>query len=99
MRSLLLILLLTIAFPVTLLPQEERIYTHHSYIVVDTSGVITINEKIRIYANGDLFKRGITRSLPLTRTDADGKRVKMDYSILEVYKDDNKESYFTEREG
>ena len=83
----------------TLLPQEERIYTHHSDIVVDTSGVITINEKIRIYANGDLFKRGITRSLPLTRTDADGKRVKMDYSILEVYKDDNKESYFTEREG
>ena len=99
MRSLLFTLLLAIAFPVALLSQEERIYTHHSDIVVDTSGVITINEKIRIYANGDLFKRGITRALPLTRTDADGKRVKMNYSILEVYKDGEKESFFTEKEG
>ncbi len=99
MRSLLLILFLTIAFPVTLLSQEERIYTHHSDIVVDTSGVVNITEKIRIYANGDLFKRGITRSLPLTRTDAEGKRIKMNYSIVEVKKDGEKEPYFTEKEG
>lgn len=99
MRSLLLILFLTIAFPVALLSQEERIYTHHSDIVVDTSGVVNITEKIRIYANGDLFKRGITRSLPLTRTDAEGKRIKMNYSIVEVKKDGEKEPYFTEKEG
>ena len=99
MRSLFLILLLTIALPVALLSQEEKIYTHHSDIVVDTSGVITISEKIRIYANGDLFKRGITRSLPLTRTDADGNRIKMNYTIAEVYKDGKKEPYFTKKEG
>lgn len=98
MRSLFVILLLAI-FPVVLLSQEERIYTHHSDIVVDTSGVIRVSERIRIYANGDLFKRGITRALPTTRNDVEGKRIKVDYTILEVYKDGEKESYFTEREG
>ena len=90
MRSLLFTLLLTIAFPVALLSQEERIYTHHSDIVVDTSGVITISEKIRIYANGDLFKRGITRALPTSRNDVEGNRIKIDYAILEVYKNGQK---------
>jgi uncharacterized membrane protein len=98
MRSLFVILLLAV-FPVVLLSQEERIYTHHSEIVVDTSGVIRVSERIRIYANGDLFKRGITRALPTTRNDVEGKRIKVDYTILEVYKDGEKESYFTEREG
>ena len=98
MRNLLFTLLLTIAFPVALLSQEERIYTHHSDIVVDTSGVITISEKIRIYANGDLFKRGITRALPTSRNDVEGNRIRIDYAILEVYKNGQKESYFTEKE-
>ena len=99
MRNFFIILLLTIIFPATIFSQEERIYTHHSDIVVDTSGVINVTEKMRIYANGDLFKRGITRSLPITRTDRDGNKIKMNYSIVEVYKDGNKEPYFTEKEG
>ena len=99
MRNLFVILFLAIAFPATIFSQEERFYTHHSDIVVDTSGVINITEKIRIYANGDLFKRGITRSLPNTRNDKDGNRIKMYYTILEVQKDGEKEPYFTEKEG
>ena len=99
MRNLFIILFFAITFPATIFSQEERIYTHHSDIVVDTSGVINITEKIRIYANGDLFKRGITRSLPNTRSDRDGNRIKMKYSILEVYKDGEKENFFTEKEG
>ena len=99
MRNLFVILFLAIAFPATIFSQEERFYTHHSDIVVDTSGVINITEKIRIYANGDLFKRGITRSLPNTRSDKDGNRIKMYYTILEVYRDGEKEPYFTEKEG
>ena len=98
MHRLLVILLLAI-FPVVLLSQEERIYTHHSDIVVDTTGIIRVSEKIRIYAKGDLFKRGITRALPTTRKDVEGNRIRIDYTILEVYKDGEKESYFTEREG
>ena len=99
MRNLFIILFFAITFPATIFSQEERIYTHHSDIVVDTSGVINITEKIRIYADGDLFKRGITRSLPITRSDRDGKSIKMNYSILEVYKDGKEEPFFTEKEG
>lgn len=98
MRRLLVILLLAL-FPVLLLSQEERIYTHHSDIVVDTTGIIRVSEKIKIYATGDLFKRGITRALPTTRNDVEGKKIRIDYTIIEVYKDGEKESYFTEREG
>ncbi len=98
MRRLFVILLIAI-FPVVLLSQEERIYTHHSDIVVDTTGIIRVSEKIRIYANGDLFKRGITRALPITRKDVDGNNIKIDYTILNVYKNGEKESYFTDREG
>lgn len=98
MRRLFVILFIAI-FPVVLLSQEERIYTHHSDIVVDTTGIIRVSEKIRIYANGDLFKRGITRALPITRNDVEGNRIRVDYTILEVYKDGEKEPYFTERES
>ena len=99
MRNLFITLLFAIIFPAIIFSQEERIYTHHSDIVVDTSGVITITEKIRIYADSDLFKRGITRALPITRTDADGKKIKMSYSILEVNKSGKKEPFFSEKEG
>lgn len=98
MRSLFVILLIAI-FPVLLLSQEERIYTHHSDIVIDTTGIIKVSEKIRIYANGDLFKRGITRALPTTRNDVEGNKIRIDYTIIEVYKDGEEEAYFTEREG
>ena len=92
MRSFILILLLTV-FPVVLLSQEERIYTHHSDIVLDTTGVIRVSEKIRVYASGDLFKRGITRALPTSRNDVEGNRIRIDYTILEVHKNGEKESY------
>lgn len=99
MRRILIGLILTMLLPVTLLSQEERIYTHHSDIVVDTSGVIRVSEKIKIFADGDLFKRGIARSLPRTRTDSENKRIKIQYDIIEVYKDGVEEPFFTEREG
>lgn len=99
MRNLFTILLLVIIFPLSIFSQEERIYTHHADIVVDTSGVINITEKIRIYANDDLFKRGITRSLPTSRKDQNGKNIKVNYSFLDVYKDGVKEPFFTENEG
>ncbi len=99
MRKSLASLLLILLFPVTLMSQIERIYTHHSDIVVDTSGVIRVSEKIRIYANGDIFKRGITRSLPTTRIDADGKEIKINYNIIEILKNGNAEPFFTEKDG
>lgn len=98
MRSFFVILLLAL-FPVLLLSQEERIYTHHSDIVIDTTGIISISEKIRIYANGNLFKRGITRALPTSRKDVEDNKIRIDYTIVAVYKNGEEESFFTEREG
>lgn len=82
----------------SLLGQEERFYTFHSDIRIDTSGVISVQEIIRIYASGDLFKRGITRSLSLSRTDADGKEVEVGYDIKNIYKDDVPVQFFTKKE-
>lgn len=98
MRQILIGIILMLMFPVMLVSQEERVYTHHSDIVVDTSGVVRVSEKIRIYASGNIFKRGITRALPSTRTDADGKKIKMNYDIVGVSKDGESESFFTEKE-
>lgn len=79
--------------------QEERIYTFHSDVQIDTSGVISVQEHIRIYADGDVFKRGITRALPLSRKDADGNRIKMAYTVKNVYKDTVPLNFFTEKES
>lgn len=79
--------------------QEERVYTFRSEIDIETSGEIRVHEKIRVYAAGDVFKRGITRALPLTRTDADGRRIGVSYNVQKVLQDGKKIKYFTEREG
>lgn len=79
--------------PVTLMSQEERMYTHHSDIVVDTSGVIRVSEKIKIYANGELFRRGITRELPTTRRDVNGRSLKVSYDVIGVYKNGKEDEY------
>ena len=98
MRRLLYVMILLFVSAVVW-SQEERVYSHHSDIVVDTSGIIRVSEKIRIYAEGNVFKRGLVRALPATRTDTEGKRVRMGYDILGVYKNGDKEPFFTEKEG
>ncbi|MDY9918602.1 MAG: DUF2207 domain-containing protein [Proteiniphilum sp.] len=98
MRLFIPSLLLLFSFTV-LVAQEEKVYTFHSDINVDSSGVITVREHIRIYARGDLFKRGITRSLPLTRRDREGNRIRMEYGVTEVRQDGNPVGFFTENEG
>lgn len=79
--------------------QEERMYTFRSDITVDTSGVIYVQEDIRIYAEGDLYKRGITRALPLLRSEQNGNRIRMKYTVAEVRKDGRPVNFFTKEEG
>ena len=99
MRSLISCLFLLFSFA-ALIAQEEKVYTFHSDISVDSSGIITVRENIRIYARGDVFKRGITRSLPLTRRDRKGSRIKMEYAVTEVLQNGDPAGFFTEtRDG
>ena len=82
-----------------LVAQEEKITSFHSDITVAESGSLTVRETIQIYAAGDIFKRGITRALPLTRRDIDNNRIGVDYIIREVLVDGKPVNYFTEKEG
>lgn len=82
-----------------LIAQEEKITSFHSDITVAESGSLTVRETIQIYAAGDIFKRGITRALPLTRRDIDNNRIGVDYIIREVSVDGKPVNYFTEKEG
>lgn len=98
MRKLLLGFLLIFS-SVLLMAQDEKVYTFHSDIRIDTSGVIAVREQIRVYAKGEVFKRGITRSLPLSRRDTDGNRISVNYNVTEVYQNGNPVNFFTKNEG
>ena len=89
-----IILVLTNSF--SLFSQSERVLSFHSDIVVDTSSSITVKESIKIYANGSIFKRGITRSIPTIRVDSSGNKVRSDFKILSVEKDGSTSKYHTE---
>ena len=84
---------------VSIIAQEEKIYTFYSDVTIEESGMIRVKEEIRIFSKGDVFKRGITRSLPLTRRDIQNNRISIDYSVSEVLKNGSPVNYFTEREG
>lgn len=84
---------------VSIIAQEEKIYTFYSDVTIEDSGMIRVKEEIRIFSKGDVFKRGITRSLPLTRRDIQNNRISIDYSVSEVLMNGSPVNYFTEREG
>lgn len=98
MRKIILYSLLLLA-SLSLWGQEERVYSFHSDIYLDTTGVITVKEKIYLYAAGGEFKRGFVRGIPLYRTDADGKNVKVKVDVKNVYLDGAPATYFTEKDG
>ncbi|WP_400080234.1 DUF2207 domain-containing protein [Winogradskyella sp. R77965] len=75
--------------------QSERVLSFHSDIVVDTSSTITVKESIKIYANGNIFKRGITRSIPTVRVDSSGKKINNDFKLLAAEKDGRSSKYHT----
>ncbi|MEZ4796161.1 MAG: DUF2207 domain-containing protein [Flavobacteriaceae bacterium] len=88
--------LLFLTCALSLFGQSERVISFHSDIEVDTSSTITVTESIKIYANGTIFKRGITRTIPTVSVDSSGKRVKLDYKILSVQRDGRTSKYHTE---
>lgn len=96
-RALFFLFSLCILFPG--FAQEEKVYTFRSQVTVDVSGYISVREEIGIFAGGKIFKRGITRALPLTRSDKDGNRVAVEYDIVSARKNGEPEPFFSEREG
>ena len=97
MRRFLLPLLAAL-FPLIGFAQQEKVYTFRADVLVDTSGYISVQEDIRIFSRGDVFKRGITRALPLSRSDKDGQMIRVDYDVESVRKDGKPENFFTEKQ-
>lgn len=98
MRQFLVFLLLFLS-SLSLTAQEEKMIAFHADIKLDTTGLTVVREQIRIYAAGDIFKRGITRALPLSRRDKDNNRIKITYRVQEVLLDGKSVNYFTEKEN
>ncbi|MDR2918189.1 MAG: DUF2207 domain-containing protein [Tannerella sp.] len=73
----------------------ERIQDFHSDIVIDTTGRVEITESITVYAEGIDIKRGIVRSIPIYRKDNNGRKKKMDFTVLSVLRDGKEEPYHT----
>ncbi|WP_298903602.1 DUF2207 domain-containing protein [uncultured Psychroserpens sp.] len=77
--------------------QSERILSFHSDIEVDTSSTIIVDETIKIYAQGNIFKRGITRTIPTEGLDSLGQKVLFDFKILSVERDGRSSKYHTKK--
>ena len=73
----------------------EHILAFHSDITISKDAETTITEKIKVYAEGNIIKRGIFRSLPLWR-NVNGKKIRIKYDIISVQKNGSKENYHTE---
>ena len=56
---------------------------------------IDIEENIQVYALGNKIKRGITRSLPLSKR-VEGKQINIDYQDVQIFMDGKKVSFFYE---
>lgn len=78
--------------------QSERIVSFHSDIIVDTITTIEVKETIKVYAAGDVIKRGITRALPVER-NINNKKERVRYDILSVKRDGEEEAYHTETQS
>lgn len=74
---------------------DERIMKFHSDIVIDTTGRIFISEKIKFNVTGESINRGIVRTLPRYRKNVNGKKVRIDFNVLSILRNNHIEPYST----
>jgi len=78
---------------------QERILNFDVKIQIEKSGNINVVENITINAEGNDFRHGLLRVLPLSRRDKDGHQIDVQYTIRSIKKDGVKENYFTKEES
>lgn len=76
--------------------QTERIVDFSATISINQDASLLVTEIITVWATGDQIKRGIVREFPTDYVDASGKRVRVDFSIVEILRDGQPEPYRTE---
>ena len=77
----------------------ERIINFDSDIRIDSSGLVTVTEHIKVYANHDKIIHGLLRFIPLHRADIYGSHKKVDFEIVAVEKNGQPEEYKAEVDG
>jgi len=78
---------------------QERILNFDVKIKIEKSGNINVVENITINAEGNDFRHGLLRVLPLSRQDKDGHQIDVKYTINSIKKDGATENYFTKEES
>ncbi|MCR9183553.1 MAG: DUF2207 domain-containing protein [Flavobacteriaceae bacterium] len=86
-------------FCVTITFSQERIISYDSHIKVEESGDLLVREDITVYAEGNQIKRGIFRTFPTKYKDKLGTRFNVDFEVVDVLRDGNKEPFFTEKQN
>ncbi|MDF2934249.1 MAG: hypothetical protein K0R36_3580 [Chryseobacterium sp.] len=76
---------------------SERIINFHANIDVDKNSGLNVTEKIKVHSLGDKIKRGIFRSLPLTR-NLNNTTQKVQYNVIYVKKNGVDEDFHEEYE-
>ncbi len=64
--------------------RKERIISFHADIKLEKDNMVEVTERIRIYAMGYIFKHGLVRFIPDTRTDQYGHRKRLNIYLQEV---------------
>ncbi len=75
---------------------EERILAYDSTVTIQADGSLEVEERIRVRAEGQQIRRGITRDFPTRYKDRYGNAVVVDFTVLEVLRDGHSEPWFTE---
>ncbi|MBK6776658.1 MAG: DUF2207 domain-containing protein [Flavobacteriales bacterium] len=79
--------------------QSEKINAWHTDLTVAPDGQLTVTEEINIHSEGDEFKRGIVRRLPLRFTDHNGRKHRVEYDLTAVEVFGATSPYHTATEG
>jgi uncharacterized membrane protein YgcG len=66
---------------------DERILGYHSDITVEEDGSMTVQETIRVRAEGRMIRRGIFRDFPTDYRDRFGNRYRVGFEVTAVTRD------------
>ncbi|MEX0914294.1 MAG: DUF2207 domain-containing protein, partial [Wenzhouxiangellaceae bacterium] len=77
----------------------ERILGYHSEIEIMADATVEVTEHITVRSEQRNIRRGIYRDFPTRYRDRLGKRVVVDFEVIEVLRDGEPEPWFTEKLG
>ena len=92
----LFILIFWVNFSLAQYEHIERIISFDSEITINEDASMVVEEKIKVFADGQKIRRGIYRDFPTRYKDEYGNNIVIKFEVLEVSRDGNSESYHTE---